>query len=168
MTSPSSRLRLCLVLAAALGLGACGGDDDGGGPDAAPDPFAAPAPPGSVTVSHVLIGIKAPGSKATRSKESALALAKEVIADAKAGRRAWQDLVDRFSDDRNDATGKANSRNFVNQRDTSPLPPGTYVIDDATPFVPEFKAAVKKLGVGDVTPEPVETQFGYHVIKRVR
>ena len=32
-------------------------------------------------------------------------------------------------------------------------------------YVPEFADAMKKLAKGDVTPEPVKTQFGYHVIR---
>jgi len=33
-------------------------------------------------------------------------------------------------------------------------------------MVPEFEKAAFKLNVGAMTPEPVKTKFGYHVIKR--
>ncbi len=32
-------------------------------------------------------------------------------------------------------------------------------------FVPEFKDAVLKMNVGEISSEPVKTQFGYHIIK---
>jgi len=32
-------------------------------------------------------------------------------------------------------------------------------------YVPEFAAAVQKLGKGQMTQEPVKTQFGYHIIR---
>ena len=35
----------------------------------------------------------------------------------------------------------------------------------ASSYVPEFAQAMIKLNKGQVTPEPVKTQFGYHVIK---
>jgi peptidyl-prolyl cis-trans isomerase C len=35
----------------------------------------------------------------------------------------------------------------------------------ASSYVPEFAQAMVKLNKGQVTPEPVKTQFGYHVIK---
>jgi peptidyl-prolyl cis-trans isomerase C len=33
-------------------------------------------------------------------------------------------------------------------------------------MVPEFESAVRKLTVGQVTRDPVKSQFGYHIIKR--
>lgn len=33
-------------------------------------------------------------------------------------------------------------------------------------MVPEFERATTKLEVGQVTDQPVKTQFGYHIIKR--
>jgi peptidyl-prolyl cis-trans isomerase C len=33
-------------------------------------------------------------------------------------------------------------------------------------MVPEFESAVRNLTVGQVTRDPVKTQFGYHIIKR--
>ena len=40
-------------------------------------------------------------------------------------------------------------------------------LDFAAPggFVPEFSQAMVKLKKGEMTPEPVKTQFGYHIIK---
>lgn len=39
-------------------------------------------------------------------------------------------------------------------------------VDANVNYVPEFKAAMIKLNVGEVT-EPIKTQFGYHIIKMV-
>jgi parvulin-like peptidyl-prolyl isomerase len=33
-------------------------------------------------------------------------------------------------------------------------------------MVPAFEAAVRKLKIGEYAKEPVETPFGYHLIKR--
>lgn len=168
-TSPRARWFLALLAAFAATATACGKAEEADYPSPPPTDPSVRSPAAPMTVSHVLIGMAgAPNTKSTRSKDSALVLAKEVIADFKAGRRSWQDLVDRFSDDKDEAKGVANSANMVDRRDKSTLPPGTYVINEFTDFVPPFKEAVKKLGVGEVTPEPVETQFGYHVIRRVK
>ena len=35
-------------------------------------------------------------------------------------------------------------------------------------MVAEFEKALLKLKVGEVTPEPVKTKFGYHIIKRTK
>jgi hypothetical protein len=162
------RARLALALAASLALAACGGDkDEEPAAPAGPTSPAARSPLAPMTVSHVLIAMASPAMPtATLSKENAYKLAKDVIAQAKAG-TSWQELVDKYSEDKS-PTGKANSMNFVDRSDTTPLPPGTYVINEQTSFVPEFMAAVKTLKVGEFTQEPVGTQFGYHVIKRVK
>lgn len=39
------------------------------------------------------------------------------------------------------------------------------VVNENTNFVPEFKEAALKLNPGEITKEPVKTEFGYHIIK---
>jgi parvulin-like peptidyl-prolyl isomerase len=39
------------------------------------------------------------------------------------------------------------------------------VVNESTNFVEEFKTAALKLKPGEITQEPVKTQFGYHIIK---
>lgn len=35
-------------------------------------------------------------------------------------------------------------------------------------MVAEFEQALLKLKIGEITPEPIKTKFGYHVIKRTK
>lgn len=53
------------------------------------------------------------------------------------------------------------------EKSTGPSGPNGGELGWASPatFVPEFSAAMAELEVGAVTPTPVKTQFGYHVIK---
>ncbi|MBO8159115.1 peptidyl-prolyl cis-trans isomerase [Thermosyntropha sp.] len=39
------------------------------------------------------------------------------------------------------------------------------IVNEQTNFVPEFKEAALKLTPGEITKEPVKTEFGYHIIK---
>jgi hypothetical protein len=162
-------MRRTLAVAAALLLAACGKEKDA-------EPTTPPAPPSDpgprsaatpMTVQHVLVGMSNPRlPKITRSKDAALTRAQGVVAEVKAGRRSFTEIVEEYTDDRNDQ-GQPNSHNFLDPRDRTVLPPGTYVINETTSFAPPFMAALKKMKPGDVS-EPVETEFGYHVIKYVK
>jgi peptidyl-prolyl cis-trans isomerase C/foldase protein PrsA len=39
------------------------------------------------------------------------------------------------------------------------------VVNQDTNFVPELKKAALALKTGEVTPQPVKSEFGYHIIK---
>jgi peptidyl-prolyl cis-trans isomerase C len=75
------------------------------------------------------------------------AQAKDLIAKIKAG-ASFEDLAKQFSKD--PGSGK-------NGGDLDWSNPQAYV--------PEFGAAAQKLKKGEVTPEPVKTQFGWHIIR---
>ncbi len=73
--------------------------------------------------------------------------AKKLIAELKAGAK-FEDLAKKNSKD----PGSAENG-------------GDLDFASATAYVPEFSQAMVKLKKGEVTPEPVKTQFGYHVIR---
>ncbi|SAK77648.1 PpiC-type peptidyl-prolyl cis-trans isomerase [Caballeronia hypogeia] len=75
------------------------------------------------------------------------AQAKDLIAKIKGG-ASFEDLAKQYSKD--PGSGK-------NGGDLDWSSPSAYV--------PEFGAAAEKLKKGEVTPEPVKTQFGWHVIR---
>jgi peptidyl-prolyl cis-trans isomerase C len=75
------------------------------------------------------------------------AQAKDLIAKIKGG-ASFEDLAKQYSKD--PGSGK-------NGGDLDWSPPSAYV--------PEFGAAAGKLKKGEVTPEPVKTQFGWHIIR---
>jgi len=73
--------------------------------------------------------------------------AKALIAQIKAGGK-FEDLATKSSKD----TGSAANG-------------GDLDFASASAYVPEFSQAMVKLKKGEVTPEPVKTQFGFHVIR---
>jgi parvulin-like peptidyl-prolyl isomerase len=83
----------------------------------------------------------------TRSDEEAKRKAQEVLDKAKAN-VGFEDLARKYSEDPG-SKDKGGDLGWVSQK---------------TGFVPEFKAALLKLGKGQVSPL-VKTSFGYHVIK---
>ncbi|MFC1599770.1 protein translocase subunit SecF [Patescibacteria group bacterium] len=104
-----------------------------------------------VNVSHVLIayeGAERAGEEVTRTKEEALALAEEVSSRARDG-EVFRDLSDEYNDD---SAAKDLGGVLI-----SPAGEGKYT--------PDFETAA--LGMeekGEIT-DPVETEFGYHVIE---
>ena len=123
-------------------------------PPPPPDPLesadilARPGEPGPVSVQHVLIGWKgAPAAKtATRTKEEADALAKEVLAKVNAG-GDMAALMKQYSEDPGSKdTGKA------------------YDVGADTQMVEPFKKLSLRLKVGEAG--LVKTPFGWHIIKR--
>ncbi|HKY35893.1 MAG TPA: peptidylprolyl isomerase [Polyangiaceae bacterium] len=121
----------------------------------APTPAAAPTPPPeaepSIAASHVLIQYKGSMRAAptiTRSKEEAKKLATEVLGKAKKG-QDFAGLAKQYSDepgakDRAGALGKFQKGAMVKP----------------------FADAAFALKPGELSPDVVETQFGFHVIKR--
>ncbi len=116
------------------------------GEDPAACPKTAEPKPARTKVSHILIGFKGslPGRPIERTKEEARKLAVDVAHQA---RKQGADF---------DALMKAHSQDPG---------PGTYEVTPAAGLVPPFKQLGLSLSVGNV--DIVETQFGFHVMKRV-
>ncbi|MEK8133019.1 peptidylprolyl isomerase [Paenibacillus filicis] len=101
----------------------------------------------TATVRHILIGTTdAATGKETRSKEDALKRAKEVQDKLKAG-GDFDALAKEYSDD-------------PGSKDTG----GKYENAPVSQWVPEFKKAAIELPLNQIS-DPVESQFGYHVMK---
>jgi len=121
----------------------------------APAPAASAAPsaaaaPDAIAAQHVLVawrGAKGAPAGVTRTKEQARARADEVLAKAKGG-ADFSDLVRVYSDDLGTKDRMGSLGKFTRDRMVKP-----------------FSDAAFALAVGEVG-GPVETPFGYHVIKR--
>jgi parvulin-like peptidyl-prolyl isomerase len=101
--------------------------------------------------SHVLIAYKGAMRAAetvTRTKEEAQALAKTVATELAKDPSKLEEEAKKVSD--------------------CPSGPGGGDLGSWIKgmFVPEFEKATEALKVGEVTPEPIETPFGFHVIRR--
>ncbi|MFC0216123.1 peptidylprolyl isomerase [Paenibacillus chartarius] len=111
---------------------------------------AEPGAYGVATVSHILIGLTDPsdptGQKALRTKEEALARAKEVKDKLDKG-GDFAALAKEYSDD-------------PGSKDTG----GQYKDADINQWVEGFKNAAATLPIGKIS-DPVETEFGYHVMR---
>lgn len=157
-----------VVLTLAAGIAAIGCADltepgPGGGPAQPPENTAQtaaaqrPAPPAMperpaagerIHASHILIAFKgARRSQATRSKDEAKKLAGQPLARAKGG-ADFADLAKQFSDD---PTAKARGGDL-----------GTF---ERGAMVKPFADAAFALKPGEVS-DIVETDFGFHIIKR--
>ncbi len=158
--------RRVVVALATLGALALPGCDQSSTSKPAPaSSSAAPTPAApQITVTHVLIAFKGPMTErmaalknVTRSKADAQRLAKSLLTEVQGG-RSFDDLVEKFTEDR-DQDGKANTNNAK---------PGSYTWP--TPQIPAmdpaFEKASRETPVGKMAPEPVETVFGYHLIRR--
>ena len=114
---------------------------------------AAPAPaPDAIIAQHVLVaykGAKRAPKGVTRSKTDAKARAAEALAKVRAG-APFEDVVKEYSDD----TGSVDRMGSL----------GKFRREDMDPA---FAAAAFALAVGQVS-DPVETPFGFHVIKRTQ
>lgn len=147
-TNPGSLIGTALaVLAIALASG-CGGS---GSPQTRPPAEAVPQPT-LLGASHILImhrdSDRAPAS-IIRTREEALALVQEVAAKVKVEGADFAALAGEYSDCPSSAKG-------------GDL--GTFAPDQ---MVAAFSEATMKLAVGEIS-EPVETQFGFHIIRRNR
>jgi parvulin-like peptidyl-prolyl isomerase len=124
-----------------------------------PQPIATekkPAPPvdpqqmEKLSASHILVMHKESErvpAEITRTKEEALARAKEALAKISSG-TDFAEVAKEFSDCPSKARGG----------DLGQFPPHA--------MAPAFTAGVKALKNDGVSSEPVETKFGYHIIKR--
>ena len=150
-------LRICVVMFSVLVVG-CVEEPQYDVPPLLSDGSAVPAGPpataapkrGELSAAHILImhvGSQRAPSDISRSKSDALALAKKIAQQAKEPGADFAALARNYSD------GPSKSKGG----DLGTFAPGD--------MVPEFSAATQKLEVGQIS-DPVETSFGYHIIKR--
>jgi len=150
--SPALLLCLGVLLAGAVGCGPIATESVAADADAAAPPVAA-QPPRTLwlAASHILIqyaGAPQAGTDVTRTREEARKLAGELAAEAVAG---------------------ADFGELAREHSDGPTAPkgGNLGVFPASRMVPAFSEACALLGVGEVS-EPVETKFGFHVIRRDR
>lgn len=118
---------------------------------AAPTAAAPATPPEQIAAQHVLVawkGAKNAPASITRSKADAKKRADEVAAKAKAAGADFSALVAEYTDDEGTKGRQGSLGKFAKSKMT-----------------PAFADAAFALGVDQVS-DPVETPFGYHVIKR--
>lgn len=105
--------------------------------------------PGEFAGSHILIGYQgAARSEATRTKEEALALAQDLTTQLQADPSQFEAFAQEHSDGPSGPSG------------------GDLGTWRKGQMVPAFDAAIETLAVDAISAEPVETQFGYHIIRR--
>jgi len=134
---------LCLLAGGSLALAAQEADD------AEADQYF--SLPGDFGASHILIAYKGAdraGQQVTRSKKEAQALAEELCALLKADPETFENLARTHSDGPTNVRGGSLGTFQKGQMD------------------PRFESALKKLVMGEITAEPVKTDFGYHIIRR--
>lgn len=108
-----------------------------------------PSPPGSIRASHILISFQgASRTTATRTKEEAKVLADDLLGKIKAG-ESFEELAEVHSD----------CPTAAKQGDLGFFKKGR--------MVKEFEDAAFALEPGGVS-GVIETQFGYHIIKRTQ
>jgi len=108
-----------------------------------------PAPP-MFSGSHILVAYKGAmraAATVTRTKAEARALAKDLAAQARKDPGKFAELAKKHSDGPSGSTG------------------GHLGVWPRGRMVPAFDKAIEKLKVGEIS-DPVETPFGFHVIKR--
>lgn len=106
---------------------------------------------GDFAGSHILIaysGAMRAAETVTRSKEEALAKAEDLISKLNAEPAQFEELARTESDGPSASNG------------------GSLGTWQKGQMVPEFDTAVEGMEVGKITSEPVETAFGYHIIRR--
>jgi parvulin-like peptidyl-prolyl isomerase len=110
-----------------------------------------PPPPPIHAGAHILIAYKGAmraRPNVTRSKDEALKLAKKLAAEAAKDPSKFAELAKKNSDGPSGPRGGSLGK----------WPKGR--------MVPEFDQAIEKMKMDEVTKEPVETPFGYHIIIR--
>jgi hypothetical protein len=120
------------------------------------DTRAPEAPPAGASVEFTQILVvyrrpQSPSSKATRSREEALALAKDLIRRLEAGEKMGP-LLEAHTDDRDEA-GRVYNR-------------GVYVLVEGGPGMPGLFRAVWKTPVGRVGHEPFDGGMAFVVFRR--
>lgn len=101
--------------------------------------------------SHILVayqGAERANPEVTRTKEEALAKAKDLATQLQENPDQFEEMARQESDGPSGPNG------------------GSLGSWQKGQMVAEFDTAVEQMEVGDITSEPVETDFGYHVIRR--
>ncbi len=121
-------------------------------PPAAPlAPDATPPGRSSVTITQIMIAYKAPhGVPTRRTKAEAYDIAKALVAKIVAGTKMETLLA--LSDDLGP--------------DGKPFNDGSYSLANDSPARPALLRAAFSTPVGHVAPEPIDSGFGWHVIRR--
>ena len=110
---------------------------------------AAPADYDTYKFAHILLNVENATDEA--EWDAALAETQNLIASLNDGTATFEELAAEHNPDSTKATG-------------GDL--GQYVTASASPYVQEFgDAAFKLTEIGEITQEPVKTDFGYHIIK---
>ncbi len=140
--------KVTLVLCLFVSVVSCGDSNGQGNSDLPVQLF---PKTGDFAGSHILIGYAGAQRAAptvTRSKEEALAKAKELIIQLNADPSTFAKMAEENSDGPSASKG------------------GSLGAWEKGRMVPEFDTAIEALETGAFTPEPVETGFGYHIIIR--
>ena len=106
----------------------------------------------NLAASHILItwkGLRSADSTVTRSKEEALKMAKDLLAKIKADPKKFEELAKQNSEDPGSKPQGGDLGSFPPEQ-----------------MIPVFTQAVQKLKDGELATEPVESEFGYHIIRR--
>ncbi len=113
---------------------------------------------GEMTVRHILVipetNTNMTDAEKNEAKKKALEKAKELISQLKGSSNLEDDFA-ALAKEKSDDTGSAANGGII-----------TNMINDGT-YVEEFYDASLKLNVGEITAEPVETKYGYHIIYKV-
>lgn len=113
---------------------------------------------GEITVRHILIKPEVKDDmttdEKTKAKEEALKKAKELIKELNKAEKLEDKFIELAKEHSADTTATTGGliENFTNE----------------SGLVEEFFDASNKLEIGKITTEPVETQFGYHIIYKVK
>ncbi len=105
-----------------------------------------------VKASHILIqykGSRGSSGKIKRSKEEAFKLAEKIAREAKSGKTSFEELAQKYSDDPSAKSNKGNLGYFSWGQ-----------------MVDAFQKAAFSMQPGEIS-DPVETPYGYHIIKVV-
>lgn len=114
-----------------------------------PPRFNSTPPPFAISISHVLVQYQgATKSTATRSKAEARALAEKALAEARAGTKSFDELARNYSDAPDKIKG------------------GYLGVFQPWNAYPELMDAAKSVGFEQVVPRVLETDLGFHVLRR--
>ena len=151
-TSPTGIKSIALSLLALFILSGCSNGDASNAQSSSSTPAEQVfASGGDFAGSHILIaysGAMRAAETVTRSKEEALAKAQELITKLNEDPGQFEELAQTESDGPSASNG------------------GSLGTWQKGQMVPAFDTAVENMEVGKITTEPVETDFGYHIIRR--